>query len=466
MKVSGLGDEIYFEEILISKAANRHSFCRFKQRVAEENLPLYQNSIGKNIGVELDNGRPIFFGEVTEILIERTYQGSYAEVRATSSSLKTDETKDRRIFQNPEKLFREIMNVERLKLKNCSLEVEDKLAAQPCKEIILQDGETNFEFLKRLAAWQGRRVWINDTLRGKCALQIATCSDESLNKISQEEIIRVKVGRRGKIQIAELITAKYFELGRLLKLGDVPGKFLIVGLEAYQERGIDRIRFELEEMQQVEPSELLTRPAKLSAKVTDISDDKNFGRLRVQFDIEDNDAKKMWLPYRTPYSGIIFMPEVGETVEVFYLNGAAYVVSTMRTKTLDEEFRNVKDKFFGNNRKQRIFFREKSLEIKSQETSIFMDEKKIVLSVGENKIVMDEQGISLKTGGVFKSDVAKDFESKIGGSHSEQIGKDFSSKVGGNFSEQAKDILLKSGGKFEATAGGAAKIKGSSVELG
>ena len=441
MKVRGFSDENYFEEILVSKAANRHSYCKFKQRVAEENLAAYQNSIGKNIGVELDNGRPIFFGEVTEILIERTYRGSYAEIKAVSSSLKTDEVKETRIFQNPEKTFGEVF-----KLKNCSPEVEDKLAAQKCKEIILQDAETNFEFVKRLAAWQGRRVWVMDTVN---KLQVGTCSDESTNKISQEEIIRLKVGRRGKIQTAELVTAKYFELGRILKLGDVPGKFLIVGLEAYQERGVDRIRFELEEMQNSEPSELITPPAKLTAKVTDISDDKNFGRLRVQFDVEDKAADKIWLAYRTPYSGIIFMPEVGEAVEVFYKNGEAYVDSTLRTKPLDDEFKNVKDKFLGNNRKQRIFFREKSLEIKSADTSIFLDDKKIVLSVGENKIVMDEAGISLKTGGAFKSDVAKDF----------------ASKVGGNIKVDGKDISLNSGGKFESAASGAAKIKGNSVNV-
>ncbi len=409
MKVRGLGDENYFDEISLSKAANCHSVCKFRQRVAEENFSIYQSAVGKKIGVELDSGRPIFFGEVAEILIEQTYHGNYVEVLAKSASVKSDETKETRIFQNPEKFFSDILNPARLKLQNCSVELENKFATKLCREIILQDGETNFEFIKRLAAWQGRRVWVKDTLQGKSELKIATCSDEAANKISQDEIIRLKLGRRGEIKIAELVAAKYFELGRILQLGNNPCKFLIVALEVYQERGADRIRFELEELREPQPSELLTPPAKLMAKVTDIGDGKNLGRLRVQFEIDDKDAEKIFLPYRTPYSGIIFLPEVGETVEIFYMNGEGYAASTLRTKTLDEEFKNVKDKYIGNNRKQRIFFRDKSLEIKSFGTSLLMDEKKIVLSVGENKIVMGEQGINLKMGGAFKAEVGKDF---------------------------------------------------------
>ncbi|MBR4904363.1 MAG: hypothetical protein IKZ53_06805 [Selenomonadaceae bacterium] len=463
MKVRGLGEENYFDEISVSKAANNHGVCKFKQRIAEENFSIYQNAIGKSVSVELDSGRPIFFGEVTEIFIEQTFHGSYVEVEAKSSSLKIDAAPQTRIFQNPEKFFREILNPERLCLKNFSIELEDKLAAKPCREIILQNVETDFEFIKRLSAWQGRRVWVKDTLQGKCELKIAQCSDDSANKISQDDVISLKLGRRGEIRTAEIITQKYFEIGRILKLGKDPCKFLIVALEVYLENGVERMRFELEELQEPTPSDLLTPPAKLLAKVTDISDEKNMGRLKVQFEIEDKDLKKIWLPYRTPYSGIIFLPEIGETVEIFYLNGDGYAVSTLRTKILDDEFRNVKDKYLGNNRRQRIFFREKSLEIKSSETSIFMDDKKIILSVGENKIVMDEQGISLKTGGKF--DVSAGGTAKIK-SNGIDIDSGGAAKIKGNSIDIDSGGAAKiKGSSIDIDSSGTAKIKGSSVEL-
>lgn len=435
MKVRGLGDENFFDTINVIKAADCHSTCNFKQRIAEEKFSVYQNAIGKAINVELDNGRPIFFGDVAEILIEQTYQGSYVEVKAVSASQKVDDKHETRIFQNPDKKFQEFLNPERLSLKNCALELEPKLAAATCREIILQSDETNFNFIKRLAAWKGYRVWIRDTWQGKCGLKVAANSDDTANKIAPEDIISLRIGRRGQIQTAQLITRKYFELGRLLTLKDNPCKFLIVGLEVYHERGVERIRLELEELTEPKPAEILNTPiVKLNAKVTDITDKKNFGQILVQFNIEDKDAKKSWIPYRTPYSGIIFLPELGECVEVFYTQGECYAVSTLRTKTLDDEFRNVVDKYIGNNRKQRIFFREKSLELKSAETSLFMDDKKIILRVGDNEILMDAQGISLKTAGNL----------------TEQVGKDLSVKVGG---------------KIGLTASGTANIKGSSVKI-
>lgn len=452
MKVRGLGDEIYFDKIFVSKAANRHGLCKFKQRLPEKDLPAYQNSVGKKIGAELDNGRPIFFGEVTDVSIEKTFQGNYVEVTAQSISFKMDELSETRIFQSPEKKFNEILNSSRLDLKGCALVLDEKFSSRACPEIILQHDETNFNFIKRLAAWQGRRVWVNDTRQGKCSLKVAPCVDDTPNEISDEEIIRLKFGRRGSLHTAELVAKKYLELGRVLKLSGSPCKFLIVAQKIYQDNGVDRIQFELEEFKISPPKNFpSTAPVKLKAKVVEVEDNENFGRLRVQFDIEDKDAKKFFLPYRTPYSGIIFMPEVGDVVEVFYSSGECFVDSILRTKTLDDEFKKVTDKYIGNNRKQRIFFREKSLEIKSTDASIFLDDKKIILSVGENKITLDEQGITIKTGGKILSDSKGDT----------------TFKAGGKFIGDSKgDTSFKVGGKFAAKADGKAQIGGSGVELG
>lgn len=452
MKLRGLGDENYFDEISVSKAANSHSICQFKQRIAEEDFNLYRSAVGKIIGVELDNGRPIFFGQVEEVVIEQTFRGSYVEVKARSASTKIDEKAATRIFQSPDKKFGEILNPARLELKDCSLELDGKLSAKSCPEIILQNDETAFEFIKRLAKWQGQRVWVKDTQNGKCGLKVAPCADDSPNELPQDEIIRLKVGRRGEIHTAELVSSKYFELGRVLELEGDNCKFLIIAQEIFRLNGVDVIRYELEEFKELPVINFQTAaPVKLKAEVVEIDDSENLGRLHVKFEIEDKDAKKIFLPYRTPYSGIIFMPEVGDTVEVFYSLGECFVSSVLRTKSLDEEFKKVTDKYLSNNRKQRIFFREKSLELKSTDTSIFMDDKKIILSVGENKITLDEKGITIKTGGALTEDIAKDFLLKVGGKFS---------------SESASDTSFKAGGKFTAKASGAAQIGGSSVELG
>ena len=470
MKVRGLGDESFFEEISVAKAANCHSVCKFIQRVADEKISIYQNAVGKKIEVELNEGRPIFFGEVVEVTVEQTFSGIHAEVKAVSDSSKIDEKLETRIFQNPDKKFSDVLNTSRLNISNATVTLDEKFSSQKCPEIILQYDETNFKFINRLAAWKCQRVWVKDTVQGKCELKVATCADDSPNKISQENILRLKIGRREKIRVAELVTAKYFELGRILNFGNDTCKYLIVALEVYQENGVDRVRYTLEELKDLEPAELCNvAPVKLTAKVLDVKDDKNFGRLKVQFDIEDKDANKIWLPYRTPYSGIVFLPEKGDAVEFFYTLGECYVDSILRTKILDDECRKdvENEKYLGNNRKQRIFFREKSFEIKSFDTSIFMDDKKIILSVGKNKITLDEKGITVQTGGEFKSEVAKNFALKVSGNMNSDVAKKISVKAGGEIvSDAAGTFSVKAGGKFTAKSSGAAQIGGSTVELG
>lgn len=452
MRVRGLGDGRYFDEIFVGKAANRHGVCKFRQRIGKKDFAAYRGAVGQKIGVEMDNGRPIFFGEIAEVLIEQNFGGSFVDVTAHSISTKTDEISETRIFQNPDKNFGDILNSTRLNLNGCALTLDEKFSAQKCPEIILQDAETNFNFMRRLAEWKGFRVWVNDTRRGTCTLKVAARADDSTEELADEHIIRLKIGRRGEIRTAELVTDKYFELGRVLKLRGNPCEFLVVAQEIRQVNGGEQIFLQLEEFKNLPPKNFpATVPVKLTAKVVDINDGENFGRLRVQFDIEDRDDKKIFLPYRTPYSGIIFLPEIGDTVEVVYFRGECFVDSVLRTKAVDEEFRKVVDKYIGNNRKQRIFFREKSLEIKSADTSIFMDAEKIVLSVGENKLTLDAQGVTLKTGGKFVADIDKDFSAKVGG------------KIA---AESSSDTTLKTSGKFVAEANGVAQIGGSKVELG
>lgn len=449
MNVRGLGDENFFDEFSVSKAAGRHSVCKFTQRLDDEKLSAYQNSVGKTIGVALDGGRKIFFGEVTEVVIDQTFSGGRVEVTAVSSSLKTDEVPATRIFQSPTKTFGDVLNAARLKLKDCSIELDGKLSATACREVILQDNETAFEFVNRLAARQGQRVWIRDTWQGKCTLKVSARADDTPEKISNADIIRLKVGRRGKLRTAELVATKYVELGRVVTVGTVPEKFLIVGLEVFLERGVDRIRYELEEFADAEPARLQAdTPVKLKARVVDVNDAKHFGRLRVQFEIEDVDADKAWIDYRPPHDGIIFMPEVGDTVEVFCAAGQCYVATTLRTKALDAQFHNVAEKYLVN-RKQRIFLRERSLELKSAESSIFMDDKQIVLSVAANKIILDERGITLQTNGALSVDV----------------GKDLSAKFGGKFGVDASGNVALTGSKVEVKASGVV-IKGDTVKLG
>lgn len=99
MRVRSLSEQNFFEAIKVTKAANQHSNCNFRQRIAEEKFSIYRKVIGKTISV-------------------------------------ANETKATRIFQSSDKRFQEILNPERLSLKNCLVELYAKLRVKASECVV------------------------------------------------------------------------------------------------------------------------------------------------------------------------------------------------------------------------------------------------------------------------------------------------------------------------------------------
>lgn len=399
----------YFESFSLKKIFGEHSVCKFRMNIRDDEAAVLMNKIGQPLGVMLsgENPTPVFFGEIYELALERAISRTCIEVVAFSDSKKIDAEKHTRIFQKPKKLFGEILNQSRLKLKNCRINLPDELAAKKYEKILLQNQETDFEFIKRLANYCGARLWIVDTRQGKATITVGHCLEDSSHRLSQKDIFFCKVGRKKNLKTMQLLTKKYFSLGTTIYVGENSCKYLITALEIRQVHGSDEIFYELEEYKpkifefNAAP---LEKTVKLKAHVINSRDPENFGRIQVQVDAsdaEDDDVEKLWLPYRSPYSGktggIVFMPDAGDAVELIFSNNDCFVGSTFRENKLQEECRKVSDKYIGNNSLQRIFWRENSLEILSSENKIFLDKEKIELIVGENKILINSKSIVLQT---------------------------------------------------------------------
>ena len=74
-----------------------------------------------------------------------------------SLSIKTDEEEKTRIFHNPEKNFSDVLNTSRLSLKSAELKLSEKISSLKNSSVILQNQETNFQFVLRLAKNLGER---------------------------------------------------------------------------------------------------------------------------------------------------------------------------------------------------------------------------------------------------------------------------------------------------------------------
>lgn len=399
----------YFDSFSLKKIFGEHSICKFRMNVNADEAATLMNKIGEPLAVMLgvENPMPVFFGEIYEIALERAISRTCIEVVALSGSKKTDEEKHTRLFQNPKKTFGEILNPTRLNLKNCRLNLPSELAIKKYEKILLQNQETDFEFVKRLANYCGTRLWVVDTRQGKAALTVSHCLEDSEHRLSQEDIFFCRTSHKKNLKTMHLVTQKYFSLGTTIYVGKDTCKYLITALEIRQVHGTDEIFYELEEYKSKKFSfnpAPLEKTVKFKAHVKNSRDAENFGRIQVQVDssdAEDEDTEKFWLPYRTPYSGkaggIVFMPDVGDAVELIFSNDEFFVGSTFRENKLQEECQKVSDKYIGNNSLQRIFWRENSLELLSSENKIFLDKDKIEFTVGENKILVDKKSIVLQT---------------------------------------------------------------------
>lgn len=474
MKINNFAKIEYLTEFELTKHEGEHSRLKFSASISDNSPEIFFACAGKQISVTTDDNEPIFFGHVESVEVENSVGASRVYASCVSLSIKSDEERKTRIFHNPEKNLSDVLSTSRLSLESSTIKLSEKISALKYSPVIFQNQETNFEFILRLAKNFGERLWVLDTMQ-QANFFIDSCLNKLARKIEQNKILsmrRSKVGSQFKFFIK---TQKFLNVGQIVKVEGDLTEFVIVGLKIRLEHESYFFYYELEESK-IEPKKnsdapVLAKTSKLHAKIKNVKDPKNLGRVQVSFDdkfVEDMDEKNpLWIPYRTPYSGkeggIVFIPDEGDAVEVFFTNEEVFCVSAVRENPLAEEYKRVEEKYIGNNFKQRIFWKEKSLEMFSDKYKIIMNEKGIEISVGENSIVLTEEGILLKTKESkisLAKDIAVQANEKI-----ELKSKNFELASGEKIKIGGKEISAESDSAANVKAGGTLKIAGSKIEF-
>ncbi len=451
MKIKNFAPIEHITDFELTKHEGEHSFLNFTASISDVATEKFLACTGKTISVTTDDNAPIFFGRVETVEVEKLIGAARVFVSCISLSVTADEDAKTRIFHNSDKKISDVLSTARLNLSPADLKVAKEFSALKYSPVILQNQETNFQFMSRLAKRFGKRFWVLDTL-DQVNFFIDSCIEKSARKIRDNKILSISHAKVGKQFKFFLKSQSFFELGQVVKIDKIADEFVIVGLTLRLENESYTYRYELDEHKLELPplsnAPYLCKSAKFHAKVINTKDPKNLGRVQVIFDdkfIEDMDNKNpLWIDYRTPYAGksggIVFIPDEGDAVEVIFTNEEIFCVSAVRENPLAAECQNVKDKYIGNNFKQRMFWKEKSLEFFSDKYKIVMNDKGIEIVVGENSVTLNEQGIFLKTQA-----------GKI------SMTKDIVIDSGGKFEVKAKDADIKSDGKI--------KLGGSKIEL-
>lgn len=406
MRISGV-DPSWLRGFSLQKRCGALGCLEAQFHIPTAEMDAWLKRAGEDIAVTMEppGEESLFYGVVAEAACEQRKGWVFAELSAVSGAVNQTAPVFRRLFQKPEKTYGDILDASRLKMENCDLELDQGLTAEPLVPLILQR-ESNFDFIKRLGAASGRKLWVIDTREGAPALALAHCLDKAVMKFAAAGIKSIRrVARTNGVRL-ELASEKYCAFGRLAQIEGIDGKYLVTGLTCSREHGRDIFRYTLEQYEEgpvpgSNPEE--GRFAVLPGKVAECADPDKLGRVRFRADEtcedEDGDAGS-WLPWQTPYAGddggMVFIGENNSPAELILAEGVGTVRCGPRTNQLNDEVGDVeKIKYLGDNFGHRVIWKEDSLEIRTGENIVLMKEDEISITVGETKIVAHKDNISI-----------------------------------------------------------------------
>lgn len=401
----------------ITKKVNSNSECSFEFIISDV-YEKYLGMVNKDLIINNEDDY-LFYGYIDKVSAEpnSSKRGIFIKIHAFSYSKLIDITPKQRIFQNSEKDFNEIINIIKSKTKSEINSFVDEKIPYP----VLQNNETDFCFILRLAKTYGSQLFVDDIDINQKYGKFKICKysddstfnlDERINSkreiFDKSKFIINSEDKKKKINKLELVlNNQYIDLGRVVKYENNK-KYVAeikIELDKYNLYKYHYVLYDLESLYEFDRV-AETKPVSLKAIVTDNNDNENKGRIKVKFDCDFEDAepeKQMWINWQTPYmaekGGFIFVPEKGDVVEVIYNNDEFVATQIIARKSLDDKFKNVKDKYIANIFGRIIIFKEKELELISGENKIVMGDDSILLQVNNKaKIVIKENKIELQAG--------------------------------------------------------------------
>jgi|GEM_PF-3571217 len=475
MKIRGW-DKLHVPSFRLEKRADAHSRLTFCVSVLPDEADRYVHEAGSHVPIcvmDDEQDRVVFVGKIEAVERASSVADCQLTVEATAATLSADTTVQRRVFQDPEKTLGDVLSAKALASLDeakVSIECASGVKGRKLPYLLLQQ-ETDFAFACRLAAAAGAHVWCVDTNEQHSKLFVGASRDLPERRIEERDCIRLRVAQ-GTVPHASVTLGAYaYELGQRVEL--CGRHYVIDHVLVERVHGSDRVTYDMTGMTKAEDGDLIVsalHAARLTGKVVNANDQLHGGRVLVDFNdktegVTDVTPGKLWLPYRPPYAGqqggIVFLPESGDLIEAIVSDRDAYVTTELRAKPLPQECQDPIVKYIGNNTKQRVFWRPKSLELWSTDTNIVLDdknidmtvgktngakihvdEKNIVLTVGKNRMTLNEQGIQLQRG---TSEVVLSDTGTYLRRDSQQIALD-------------QNVQIKSGGTIDANAGGAANL--------
>lgn len=435
MLKSSLSIKGRIREISIEKECGKHAVMHIAAIPGDlkSNRELF-SFVKIDTAVEADiDGTLVMCGKVKNIEGQNTYSGAAVDVLIVSDSLESDTIKTSRVYQSPEKKYKDICNI---LSDDAKIEIKkDDLATQTVEDVVIQQNETDFQFANRIADENNTKLFVCSNERGNNRIII----NDSLNKtysLKENDIISAKIKITEYSELIEFEYKDYIELGTKVSYDNQ--EYVVVYLNAIYKDDNTRFYYKIERiLREKEQSKNTINLISLGrAKITNNKDNENLGRVQVEFtELEDalND-KKSWIQYINVFTatdgGIFFVLDVEEIVEVIFQNDKCFAYGCIREKAVAEKINNTDNKsvkIYDKTcviEKDRISFdawdykgeiNENEIFIKNKEYNITMKKDTITLGSYKNIITIDKNQIDSKVNGKAEIQITdKNVVSSIG----------------------------------------------------
>ncbi len=400
MKIQGLSENSRIENFCIENKVNTHGRCNFRVQLADEDEEFFTEKAGEILVVEAE-GSVLFSGILEEVQIEEVGYELSVEVVLYTPSILWDKECHAKLFQN--------MNYSEI-VSEISRDKKEKVEFTSTEQgIIIQFGQTDFEFLCRIADVCKKGVWVQND---KIIVAENIGVTQTLNKCD------IKSSKRQITSHGENI---FFEVTHQIPIGCSikynSKEFLVIENKSVTEQHGDK-HYIVATSNSFTGDEISKKLImNCSAMVVDNNDPDNLERLQLAFEeehlFEVEVNNRMWcsvlVPYVSEKGGISFLPEIEDTVQVEIYEDDIIVVGIIRSSKAPFEQKYISDQF-GNHiiwsendiklqcGDNTIKLANNEIELVSTATNIRLNDSELELIRGNSTIILDDSKIKLVFG--------------------------------------------------------------------
>ena len=395
------GFETYgiIKKVHITKKQGSHTIANVEIYVDDDKKLLMLN---KHIGqiTRLEDEKQIYLvGRITNISGSVSYNNNLINIEIISNSLQIDKEPKFRVYQSPDKTFNQV--IDKISTNNFIIQIlENEIKNKKISNVLLQNNETDFQFLKKVAELAECKLFICDTNKNKALINIGKCINKTPKIINLESIKQINFSMNEEKITVDFLIKEYFDIGQTVTIEGYD--YIIDEVQIIEENKEISFYYVASEETFNKYSNNDMEIASIGlGKIVNNEDPDCLGRIQVELqDVEDcNTGERMWIQYipnmTEKDNGMIFVPDINEMVNVIFQGGSLFAFGCVR-KTKISNF-DVNKKIL-NIKGKRLIFSEDSLKLISDKNEVLISNDTTSFKNNKCEVVIKDDVTTIKSG--------------------------------------------------------------------